>query len=277
LYSIPTSLVDAAFRERLISHMQNSVSCVNFQEYADALADEAQEQCTSIATQIRVVDEQMQAALLSLTDPETPAVTRKALQTRYAQLDSQREELQKKLDTQKPFKRVQELLSYKEVIQRLAPQWEQLEFSDLKLLAEAAVEHITLDALSSHFCLFTIEWFDPTWGKEQAVLWRAYGRSPAWTDTELAIVAVHYPTMPQEELLKLLPQRSWKGIVKKAMESGVRREHNQRYTITNLHITMQDVQAMQYYGIEESQISSQNHVIWLETSLLPNGLPGQLS
>ena len=46
-----------------------------------------------------------------------------------------------------------------------------------------------------------------------------------WNREEVAILKKHYPSMPREELLQLLPGRAWRNICRAAEKRGIHREH----------------------------------------------------
>ena len=47
---------------------------------------------------------------------------------------------------------------------------------------------------------------------------------PKWTQKETKLLQQHYSTTPKEEILKLLPERTWKAIHAKAYNEGLHRE-----------------------------------------------------
>lgn len=49
-------------------------------------------------------------------------------------------------------------------------------------------------------------------------------RRHLWSDAELSILKQHYETTPRSELMALLPDRTWKQIVKKAKKLGLKRD-----------------------------------------------------
>ena len=46
-----------------------------------------------------------------------------------------------------------------------------------------------------------------------------------WNREEVIILKKHYPDMPREELMELLPGRTWRGIIHQAEKQGIHREH----------------------------------------------------
>ena len=46
-----------------------------------------------------------------------------------------------------------------------------------------------------------------------------------WNKEELAILKKHYPNMPRDELIQLLPGRAWRNICRAAENRGLHRKH----------------------------------------------------
>lgn len=78
------------------------------------------------------------------------------------------------------------------------------------------------------------------------------GKRPAWSNTEMRILREHYETATRNELMAMLPERSWESITCKARHLGLtrsnefrhRRENNARYT------QEEDDLIRQYYASE---------------------------
>ncbi len=73
-----------------------------------------------------------------------------------------------------------------------------------------------------------------------------------WTIAELAILKNHYPNAPREDLMRLLPGRTWRAIVHQA---EIQEVHRPRYGSTRskeylaeLHITLSTARANRTSG-----------------------------
>lgn len=262
--AVITQHVDEAFHAAMLSHMHNTDDFVAFRSLVNTIKQEAEAKQVNVQKDIARIDKRMQATLLSLTtETDIPKVTRDALNTIYAELAADKEAL---LHPQKPETKEQAygvLLSYHELLAKLS-QEEALEkvFEDMQLLAQATTKRITIDGLSPHFLLLNITWRTPLWGVDKALLWRLKGRAPLWTNEEIALIQEHYPTMPQQEMLCLLPIRSWRSIGEKAYKLGIARTVSLPET-SNSILSMQDMAVMQEYGICCEEITSDNQTIWL--------------
>ena len=264
LYGILSQHVDEAFHAALLTHMETTEDFAAFKTLVSTIQKEQEKKKQKTALELAKIDRRMQATLTSLTtDTDIPTVTRSALNAIYAELAAQKEALLHPPQTQTQEQQVTSLLSYHELLEKLS-QADALEsvFEDMQLLSQATTKRITLDGLSPHFLLLTIEWRTPLWGTEKAILWRLNQRGQAWSDEEVAIIQDQYPTMPQEELLTLLPKRSWGSIGNKAYKLRVSRKAQFRETSHDI-LSMQDMAAMQEYGLTIDEITCANQTIWL--------------
>ncbi len=264
LYSVLIEHVDEAFKTALLKHMHNTEDFEAFRTLASTMRKEAEEKRGNTTTELARIERRMQATLASLTtDTDLPTVTRTALNQIYAELYQQREVL-----VNPPQKEAQEqltdLLSYHDLLERLSHE-EALArvLEDMQLLAQATTKRVMLDGMSPHFLLLTTSWRTPLWGTDTALLWRPKGRAPFWTDGEIELLGEHYPTMPQSELMQLLPRRSWQSIVEKAHKLGVTRKGSFERSTGDTTLSWEDIQVMQHYGISLEELSSDNQIIWL--------------
>jgi hypothetical protein len=99
--------------------------------------------------------------------------------------------------------------------------------------------------------------------KITALFWRPCGRAPAWTDEEKEILRKCYPTGTQEELLRLLPMRTWESIYMKASRMGLQREKRCKLDSSLDRLAIDDIQVMNEYGLTLDELSSDNQIIWL--------------
>ena len=278
-YMILIDHVDIAFRTALLTHMHNTEDFAAFRSFVQTIQQEAEKKHADDAKELARIERRMQATLASLTtDTDLPEVTRQALNKIYAELDEDRQALLHKPHEQTPEQRVCVLLSYHDLLERLADEEKVTQvFDDMKLLAEATAKRVTLDGISPHFVLLTITWRTPVWGTDTALLWRPDGHTPLWTKEELAIVREHYPTMPQDELQKLLPRRSWRGIMTRAYLLGISRLVEFPRGPDNIMLSFEDKEVMKQYGISGEELSSDKQIIWLSTSSTLTGTARQRS
>jgi hypothetical protein len=66
-----------------------------------------------------------------------------------------------------------------------------------------------------------LHWYDTN--VTEFTVRRPWGEWRVWSESEDHILRVHYPAAPREELMHLLPGRTWKGIGQRARSLGLRR------------------------------------------------------
>jgi DNA invertase Pin-like site-specific DNA recombinase len=271
-YSVLVDHVDQAFIAKLVAHMRNTTEFEHFRTLVTRLKKEAEQEKEDVHTQIARLERRMQATLVSLTeDPDLPSATRKALNHIYAELEAQRNAVVQPVPAPPPARQVSDLLAYHDLLARLEAEYGYLDFADTKLLAQATTRSVTLDGLSPHCALLTIQWRTPVWGTDMAILWRPYGHTPHWKEWEIDLVRRHYTTMPQEELLALLPHRSWHSIHHKAEKLGIARPGHLPRTTCNTHVCVADIAVMERYGLPTEAFPSDKEIMWVS---LPVRLAG---
>ncbi len=264
-YSVLVDHVDTAFRSALLTHMHNTEDFTAFRSFVASIKQDVEKKRGKVATDLARIERRMQATLTSLTtDPDLPQATRTALNHIYAELEQKKQELLRPLEEQTQARQVSVLLNYHELLERLSHEEAVAQvLDDMKLLAQATTKRVTLDGISPHFLLFTIQWRTPVWGTDTALLWRSDGRAPFWTEAELEIVRQCYPTMPQEELQALLPVRSWRSIMSRASLLGIARSVDFPRSTDNPMLSFDDKEVMKQYGISGEELSSDKLIIWL--------------
>jgi uncharacterized protein (UPF0147 family) len=272
MYSVLVEHVDEAFRSVLLAHMHDTEDFQAFRSLVATIQKEAEQARLNVEKEIARIERRMQATLLSLTtDPDLPPKTRTALNKIYAELEQQKAALLAPPKQETPTQQLGTLLSYHELLEKLSHE-EALErvFEDMQLLSQATTKAVTLDGLSPHFLLLTIEWRTPIWGTDKALLWRPRGRAPFWTQADEDIVAQHYASIPQGELMRLLPQRSWQSVITKAQALGISRKvRTERLTKDNT-LSYEDIQVMKHYDLTLEELSSDNQIIWLASIVSPS-------
>ncbi|MFL5691212.1 MAG: hypothetical protein ACJ795_05345, partial [Ktedonobacteraceae bacterium] len=272
-YSVLVDHVDQAFTKALLDHMQNTKDFAAYQSFVQHTQQEKQHNEEKIKADIARIERRMQATIVSLTtDPDLPTVTRTALNAIYAELAESKQTLLQQLaagDTQQDVQ-IHTLLSYHDLLARLS-QRRELVFDDMQLLAQATTKQVTLDGLSPHFLLLTIDWRTPVWGKDTALLWRPRGRAPFWTEAERDLVKQHYPCMPQKELMRCLPQRSWQSVITIAHELGIARTVRSERLTNDTTLSYEDIQVMKEYHLSVEELSCDNQIIWQGSTEFPNG------
>jgi len=120
--------------------------------------------------------------------------------------------------------------SLDEEIKDLETLWPKKTFEKRRSLLNFLIQEVVIDSMSTHWMRVQVLWLHEAWGREEMYYRRKKGSAKEWTDEEDAILYAYYPTMPKSQLMELLPERGWEGIIARAMSKGVSRELHGRPT-----------------------------------------------
>jgi len=121
-------------------------------------------------------------------------------------------------------------------------------------MVDTFVKGVMLTSLSPRFYKITIHWYDPEWGIEERVCFKGGNPSLHWKQEEDNILLTHYPSATREELMRLLPTRSYTAMKSRASTLRVKRvivEKGEQLTWT---FCLQDLAIMQKHGLTEEQL-----------------------
>jgi hypothetical protein len=150
----------------------------------------------------------------------------KDLQDTYAALKRLRLNLatmEKKLDqiAQEEGERQQA----KKELPEIYAKWSSMNIEAKQRLIRVATSQITLDSILPGWLKLTIEWSPLLGGNliDEAYIWNPNGSDTAWSEEEKHILQEYYLTASRQQLLELLPRRSWIAINSKGRLSGIKR------------------------------------------------------
>lgn len=248
----PCAEIDALFSERLLERMKTTKRYEHYQDYAQELHEEQEKINKSIKDQLAEIDKQMEGILTTLSLPAEKVKTplREKLSQKYSVLEDMKEDLQTRQVTLQTDQKTTKLMTYYTLTDRLAEHWDAIPFEDKQDLANALVTGVYIDEMTAHWLRLEIEWLDPAWGTERTYLQRKMGGHKTWTDEENEIITEHYPKTAREEILAMMPRRSWSAIVQQAKKIPVSRP---RHMISTCgipdHVSMDDLAFMKAAGI----------------------------
>lgn len=102
--------------------------------------------------------------------------------------------------------------------------WPSLSIEAKQRFVRVATSRVTLDQALTGWLKLTIEW-SPLLGSnliDEAYIWTSTGSDAPWSEEEKRILHEHYLTANRQELLELLPRRSWVAITNKGKVYGTR-------------------------------------------------------
>jgi len=102
--------------------------------------------------------------------------------------------------------------SLEEELIKLKNGWPDYNFKKRRSLVNFAIQEVKINKVSTHWIEIQVLWLNEEWGHEQMYYRRHIGAVKKWTDKEVDILEKHYATMPTDELMALLPERTWHAI-----------------------------------------------------------------
>ncbi len=243
-YLIPTREIDGFFFFLLKQRLQEARE---FEDYFEREKKEKQErenalgmldmQITACERAIKRLTKRL--VQLSILEEEDDAETEdeeekekkesdlvRALRDEYNRFSTERESLlQKREQLEKQTSQTEQRRTYKDLILRVLQYWsdemvyppeELIPVDELPLIVDTFVEKVVLETLSPHFYQLIIYWRDPVWGVNTLILYRSGKPAIQWSEKEDEILHRHYTTATREEIMRLLPLRSYASIQSRA-------------------------------------------------------------
>ncbi len=274
-YMIPASEVDSIFLARFIYRLQHT------QCFDDFLTHESADQAAQMQLQqdidrdikavksliaklkrrltlLTVEDENEEEAETSTgegkKDEEEELVreVKRAYKGHKAEL-ARLEQRQK--EAMSSFDQAETRRTYKQLMHDAGEAWEDVvPPEEIPLMVDTFVKYVVLTSLSPRFYKITIHWYDPEWGIDERVCFKGGNPALHWKHEEDNILRTHYPSATREELMRLLPARSYTAMKCRASTLRVKRvivEKGEQLTWT---FCWQDLAIMDQYRLTEEQL-----------------------
>ena len=222
----------------------------------DALIDTEVDFQTQMNVQIKMMladnpDLDVEATKQKLKAENVPYLVR--LEQRKAKLNADIATLNKKLETANRYDAMNissKLDSFQVEVGLLHINWDKLSLADRADFINIFINKVLFTHHAPHWMQLDIEWRNPVWGTDSLHLYRQRPASPRWTDEKRAIVREMYPNQSRAEIMKRLPNKTWKSIQTQAAHMGIQRT---LYIVENLNISpnlsWQDIEFMREQDI----------------------------
>ncbi len=277
-YMLSCQDVDRIFLRHFIDRLQKAEEFTEFLNAEQAEQGEQQQierdvqiQITATKSLLRKIEQQVDSG--EFTNPKLAQRANK----RYGELEMELQRLEQNLEhvtrggTKARKRRTYKQMMYEvgevldeETLDELIPPNEMPEFID------AFIQKVVVDTLGPRFYKLHIHWVDPMWGIDELFCYRGGNPSSVWSAEEKALLKEHLLTMSREELMKLLPQRSYRSIATMALKLGLRCEGMYKiYPDQPYDLCWGDWQIIQEYGLTEEETRGSNQgrlIIWLSSS-----------
>ena len=160
--------------------------------------------------------------------------------------------------------------SYKELILDVIQYWKDgdvyppedlIPVHELPSIVDTFLEKVILDTLSPRIYRIAIHWRDPAWGIDVMACFRSGIPSVQWTEEEIALIREHYATSSREELMRLLPGRSYAGIQHKASRLGMAKRYTWNVEGLSLNLSWRDCEVAQQLGVTEGALMEEGRYV----------------
>ena len=276
---IDTDLIDREVGKIFLARLQETHDLDEYQQFLRGEAEKVDNQIALIHTQLAKIDEAQEAILdekiairTQINQQIKQAVTKdpsidtdglkaqleeeakpdlERLRLRSEKLDALSEELQTQLPTKEEneeARTARKFASFQTEVQKLIPVWDKKPLSVRAEFLNLFLEQAVFTVMAPHWVRLDLYWRHPAWQQDSMYIYRRSGMKPRWTDTEREIVKAYYPTAQREEVLKLLPTKTWRSIRSEAMRLGIIRP-GRIVSDTPLVLTWSDMEFMRQEGI----------------------------
>ena len=264
------TLIDREISKVFLARLRETHDLDEYQHWLEEEAQRVDHRTTVIHTQLEQLDKLQDAILNERLDIQqriaacqTPQEKEQAKKEAAPDLERLRQKsvsydnLAVELKSQLPKKeetdeltKARKFLSFQSEVQKLIHAWDtkplnvRAEFFNLFLVQAV----FTVEA--PHWVRLDLYWRHPVWQQDSIYIYRRCGARPRWTDEERVQVKAYYPDAKREDLMQLLPTKTWRAIRTEAIRMGIQRPGKIESSVPFI-LTWQDLEFMQREGITD--------------------------
>jgi len=266
---IDADVIDDAFTTRFLTRLEETHDFDHYQQYVNEVLQKREEATSAIQSQLKTLADRQQAIISEIIDIRAKIIEKaqtkeekkllevqtaqfiNGLRDEYNRLEALKRELLDKLpkpEEDAEFQRIRQFADFQTEVRKLIPVWHKKPFSVRYEFINLFVREATLTIVSTHWVQLDIVWTHPAWGGDSLFIYRQRGSNEVWTEEEGVVLRTRYSLAPKEEILPLLPHKSWSSIRMEARKLGIPREQPNTYPFPK-NLTWSDWQFMQTQGI----------------------------
>jgi len=257
--SVRVKKIDEVFLEKFLERVQ-SIDPERFSDWEDVreqMQRDKESREENIRKQLVKAQERRQAVLDVLTNPDMPKTKQMLidLSTQCAGLEEKIAKLEKDL-TPPPVEEEEEdeaiLYEISTLIPRITELWPRLPFLKRMRFIGALVRKVVLRSVVPSWLEIQIEWKMEGWGTDIAYIKESRGTGSKWTAEEEQALRDLYPSSDVETIRRVLPNRSWMGIINHAKKLNIARVsyyRSERGTRVEDKMALADEEFMKEHGI----------------------------
>lgn len=259
--------LDAIVMQRLRWHLQKNLAEKEFENFTEFEGEVVKEESETLNDIIRDID--ANKALMArikeevgsgkLTNPELL----EAANTSYSKAAEDLRRLEaRKTEATAIANEDQERRSYRMLMQEVGDAWDEIVLpEEHPRLVYLFIRSVTLAMIAPHFFTVKVEWHDSSWGIDTGLCYKGTQTKSPWTKEEITIVKGQFETAKREELLRLLPNRSYQSICQYVLAHGLASHRIRRKEEGIPHtVSLNDWQVMRRYDITEADIQKWGYV-----------------
>lgn len=213
--------IDTLVLERLFHHIHDIGDMTQYSEQLAQKKAEKDRQLASIEESIKQVDTE-QVNIAKRIGRATSERMQELLEAQVVELENERQDLleaREKLTVEGELT----LRSLEEELKDLENHWSTYANDKKITLVNFLIKEVVVDVVTPHWIKIQVLWMHTDWGREEMYAFGPRRGSAPWTEEEIAILKQHYPTTQKVDLLRLLPNRNWQSINRRAMLNKISR------------------------------------------------------
>ncbi len=230
---------DGIFLEKFFERLQSWKGCEEWEDtYLEQKAEKAkvrQKQEQLIKRQIKEAGEKMQEIQGTISTPGCPKSLKEKLFVDYERLEKKKTELEGELIPDPTAEEDDEELLFQihTLLPKIMDMWDAIPFQKRVRFVGALVDKVLLSFVAPSWLRMEIRWKRTDWESDVAYI-RRRANGDRWTEEEENQLRAFYAHAEALDLLRAIPQRSYRAIKLRALELGLRRENmNRRYLPEN--------------------------------------------
>ena len=282
LCAIHADRIDAEFTRCFFRHLDETHDFDEYRKWVEEEAAKHQSQLTTLLSQLTEIEAQQEAILdekLSLRqqingkikkalaeNPDTDVAALKQrledevagdmerLRKRAANLDNltlQLKEQIEALERNQQLQTARKFVDFHTEVAKLRREWHTKPLAVRAEFVNLFITQVAFTVVAPHWVKLEMYWRHPLWGIDTLYLYRNKGMHPEWTEAEREIVKALYPSAPREEILQLLPTKTWRSIRSEALRLGVTRVVAKEKGTVLSTLTWLDIEFMRQEGFSD--------------------------
>src|SRR5438552_5162290 len=211
---IDVETLDAVVVDRLFFHIKKITNLPEYNQALEAKRIEKQRAIEQVKVSLTSIPIEQERLVAQIAKTESEAVQRMFL-TEIEKLEKEKKRLASVLPgLQKEHDETLRSLDIELLL--LEKHWPGYPIEKRIALLNFLIETVEVDLITPRWIRIRVKWLREEWGYEQVYLRRTYIGGRHWTEEEIAYLQRHFERSAREEIIKALPNRTWKTKIGRA-------------------------------------------------------------